>query len=28
LLEQGNTLVRLEGGFDLDKAEQIAESLR
>jgi hypothetical protein len=28
LLEQGNTLVRLEGAFDLEKARQIAESLR
>jgi hypothetical protein len=27
LLERGNTLVRLEGGFDFDTAKQIAESL-
>jgi hypothetical protein len=28
LLEQGNLLVRLEGGFGLQKAEEIARSLR
>ena len=28
LLERGDTLVRLEGGFGLERAQQIARSLR